>query len=137
MSVTTSECCSTAASITEVLLGGDAVLNLTPQTLNVMHGTPFIGVADGQLCLSAEPTAIHWQYHLADSVRKLVLPDISRVVIITDATTSDVSSVSGAFAASGISHVVCVLQDTCDADAFMDEADAEAVAERLRQLGYL
>lgn len=137
MSATTSECCSTAASITEVLLGGDAVLNLTPQTLNVVHGTPFIGVADGQLCLSAKPAAIQWQQHLADSVRKLALPEIARVVIVTDATTADAASVTGAFAASGIPHVLCVLQVACDAEAFMDEADAEAVAERLRQLGYL
>ncbi|MFM7037406.1 MAG: hypothetical protein ACKO2L_06755 [Planctomycetaceae bacterium] len=137
MSAITSECCSTAASITEVLLGGDAVLNLTPQTLNVVHGTQFIGVADGRLCLSAKPAAIDWQPHFADSIRQLTMPDISRIVIITDAATGDASSVSRAFAASGIPHMICVLRDVCDADAFMDEADAEAVAERLRQLGYL
>ena len=29
------------------------------------------------------------------------------------------------------------VEETCSADAFMDEEDSEAVAERLRQLGYI
>ena len=28
-------------------------------------------------------------------------------------------------------------EESCNADAFMDEEDSEAVAERLRQLGYI
>jgi hypothetical protein len=33
--------------------------------------------------------------------------------------------------------LLCTLTEDCGAEAFMDEEDAEAVAERLRQLGYL
>lgn len=42
-----------------------------------------------------------------------------------------------ALAAAGLPHLLCTLHDASVEDGFMDEADAEAVAERLRQLGYL
>jgi hypothetical protein len=39
--------------------------------------------------------------------------------------------------ACGVRCLLCTLTEDCGAEAFMDEEDAEAVAERLRQLGYL
>lgn len=137
MNQSLTECCSTAAAITEVLLGGDVLLNLTARTLNVVRGTRFLTVCGGRLVLGEQQSAVAWHGELGRSLGSLATADIPRVVVVSDATSADPGPVLTALGAAGIPHVLCTLHDASAEDGFMDEADAEAVAERLRQLGYL
>ncbi|MCP4508434.1 MAG: hypothetical protein GY826_18845, partial [Fuerstiella sp.] len=61
---------------------------------------------------------------------------IGRLVVVSDGIDKSAEFVAQ-LSTQKISHVVCVLEQICEADAFMDEDDSEAVAERLRQLGYI
>lgn len=71
------------------------------------------------------------------SLMRLVSGQISRLVVVSEDDCSDASQIVRELSIKGISHLHCTLMSTCDADAFMDEEDAEAVTERLRQLGYI
>ncbi|RLS38873.1 MAG: hypothetical protein DWH78_05765 [Planctomycetota bacterium] len=133
----TTECSSTANSITEVLLAGDAVLNLTQQPLNTLPGTQFIAVQDARLTSVAMPAAVVWNYSLAFSLSSLINGRVTRLVIVSEENCSHADFVVRELAARNVPHLHCTLLNICDSDAFMDEQDAEAVTERLRQLGYI
>lgn len=137
MNQTLTECSSTAAAITEVLLGGDVLLNLTPRSLNVIRGTRFLSSTGGALAISEQQCSIAWRSELARSLTALAAADVPRIVVICDASSADPNPVLNALASAGFPHLLCTLHDASVEDSFMDEADAEAVAERLRQLGYL
>ena len=133
----TTECSSTANSITEVLLAGDAVLNLTQQPLNTLPGTQFVGVHEGRLTSVATPTAVVWSYSLAFSLASLINSGVTRLVIVSEENCGHADFVARELASRNIPHLHCTLLSLCDSDAFMDEQDVEAVTERLRQLGYI
>jgi hypothetical protein len=133
----TTQCSSTANSITEVLLAGDAVLNLTQQPLNAIAGTNFLTIEGDTFRCVPFPSSISWHSRLASSLNQLDEFDVSRIVVVSDEHSSDAEQILRELAARQIAHIHCVLINACDEDAFMDEDDAEAVAERLRQLGYL
>jgi hypothetical protein len=133
----TTQCSSTANSITEVLLAGDAVLNLTQQPLNAIRGTQFVSSAGDSLSCSRTPMFVAWKPSLASSLAKLVAGHVTRLVVVSEEHCSDAELVVRELAAHNIPHLHCTLMNVCDADAFMDEADTEAVTERLRQLGYI
>lgn len=137
MNQTLTECSTTATAITEVLLSGDVLLNLTPRTLNVVRGTRFLAIAGGKLALSEQQASIAWHSELAHSLPALTASDVPRIVVICDSSSADPGPAMNALAAAGLPHLLCTLHDASVEDGFMDEADAEAVAERLRQLGYL
>lgn len=133
----TNQCSSTANSITEVLLAGDAVLNLTQQPLNTMAGTHFVASDGKQLSCSPSPSAVLWTHPLAFSLPALIGNGVSRIVVVSEENCSDAEFVVRELNARRIPHLHCTLMNSCDADAFMDEEDTEAVTERLRQLGYI
>ena len=133
----TTQCSSTANSITEVLLAGDAVLNLTQQPLNATIGTQFVSAAGDRLFLARSRTSVHWQNSYGASLPGIVSGEVARLVVVSEENCSDADSVVRALSAHGIPHLHCTLMNSCDADAFMDEEDTEAVTERLRQLGYI
>ena len=54
------ECVTTANSITEVLLAGDAVLNLTQQPLNTIAGTMFVSSEQNRVSLENHPCWFRW-----------------------------------------------------------------------------
>jgi hypothetical protein len=137
MNQTLTECTSTAAAITEILLGGDVLLNLTPRTLNVVRGTRFLSVVGEKLVPGEQQCSIAWHKQLAHDLPTLIAADVSRIVVVCDSSSADPGPALTAIAAAGIPHLLCTLDDASAEDGFMDEADAEAVAERLRQLGYL
>lgn len=133
----TMECSSTANSITEVLLAGDAILNLTQQPLNTIAGTSFVS-ADGDLLrCGTTPAVVSWKHSLTPSLSRIVNDSISRIVVVSEDGCSDASQIVRELSMKGIPHLHCTLMNACDADAFMDEEDADAVTERLRQLGYI
>ena len=131
------QCSSTANSITEVLLAGDAVLNLTQQPLNTLIGTLFVSATGDQLVLARSGTSVHWKDSFSATLPGIVAGDVARLVVVSEENCSDADSVVRELSAHGIPHLHCTLMNSCDADAFMDEEDTEAVTERLRQLGYI
>ena len=133
----TTQCSSTANSITEVLLAGDAVLNLTQQPLNTIRGTQFVSADAGSLSCGRTPASVFWNHSLVPSLHKLVSGDVTRLVVVSEEHCSDAEFVVRELSAHSIPHLHCTLLSSCDADAFMDEEDTEAVTERLRQLGYI
>ena len=58
-------------------------------------------------------------------------------MVISEENCSDAAVLTRELCTQGIPHLHCTLMNACDADAFMDEEDTEAVTERLRQLGYI
>jgi|GEM_PF-358003 len=143
-SATTAKCSSTAGSITEVLLGGDLILNLSGQTLATGQTARYLqpdltaGAPDNsRLQITNKPCSIAWTPTLAACLNSLAALDADRIVVVAEAQSAAGHSVVQRLTACGIRSLLCTLSEDCGADAFMDEEDAEAVAERLRQLGYL
>ncbi|MBL8815658.1 MAG: hypothetical protein JNL58_06485 [Planctomyces sp.] len=136
-SVFVTQCTSTPDAIASVLLAGDAVLNLSGKMLNAPANTAFVRESQGRLLVAHGPHTVSWQPHLTPALKPLISRDISRIVVVANDQQSDADAAVAAISQQSIPVSYCVLSDTCQADDFMDEADAEAVAERLRQLGYL
>lgn len=131
------ECVTTANSITEVLLAGDAVLNLTQQPLNTMPGTLFVSHQQNSVTLAHRASCFRWSPGLVQELTRLISDVVTRLVIVSEEECGDAEILSRELTAQRIPHLHCTLMNPCDADDYMDEQDAEAVSERLRQLGYL
>lgn len=137
----TTACSSTASSIMEVLHGGDALLNLTSQILNTSRGVLHITRgSDGLRCgpvSASESTTVAWQESLAAELGALCSPEVARIVVVSEEHSLTAQQLFSELSRRQIPHLHCTLMDQCEADAFMDAEDTEAVTERLRQLGYL
>jgi hypothetical protein len=131
------ECVTTANSITEVLLAGDAVLNLTQQPLNTIAGTMFISADHDSVSLVTRPCSFRWSIEAAQEIGTLISDSALRIVVVSEEGCCDADRLVRELVAQRIPHLHCTLMNPCDADDYMDEQDAEAVSERLRQLGYL
>jgi hypothetical protein len=131
------ECVTTANSITEVLLAGDAVLNLTQQPLNTIAGTMFVSSDQNAASLVNRPCSFRWSVKAAQEIGRLISDSAIRIVVVSEEDCCDANRLVRELVAQRIPHLHCTLMNPCDADDFMDEQDAEAVSERLKQLGYL
>lgn len=131
------ECVTTANSITEVLLAGDAVLNLTQQPLNTIAGTMFVSSDQNAASLVNRPCGFRWSLKAAQEIGTLISETVLRIVVVSEEDCCDADRLVRELVAQRIPHLHCTLMNPCDADDFMDEQDAEAVSVRLRQLGYL
>ena len=131
------ECVTTANSITEVLLAGDAVLNLTQQPLNIIAGTMFVSSDQNSASLMTCPCGFRWSLKAAQEIGTLISDTTLRIVVVSEEDCCDADRLVRDLVAQRIPHLHCTLMNPCDADDYMDEQDAEAVSERLRQLGYL
>lgn len=131
------ECVTTANSITEVLLAGDAVLNLTQQPLNTIAGTMFVSSDKNAASLESRPCSFHWSNKAIQEIGVLLSDSALRIVVVSEEGCCDADRLVRELVAQRIPHLHCTLINPCDEDDFMDEQDAEAVSERLRQLGYL
>jgi hypothetical protein len=136
-SLSVTQCSTTPDAIASVLLAGDAVLNLSGKTLNAPTNTPFVQESQGRLLVAHGPHSVSWRPHLAPALRTLISQDISRIVVVGNDGQTEAAEAVAELSKQSVPISYCVLSDACQADDFMDEADAEAVAERLRQLGYL
>jgi hypothetical protein len=142
MTTATTECSSTAASITEVLLGGDLILNLSSQALATAHGARYLQFSlssdsGGSLQVTREPCCVAWHAAIPGCFGSLSALDFDRIVVVVESASEFGPTVLRELTACGVRCLLCTLTEDCGAEAFMDEEDAEAVAERLRQLGYL
>lgn len=133
----TVQCTATAEAVTGVLLAGDLVLNLSHQPLNTTADTPFAADVSGRLQIVAVAGSVRWRAALAASLPQLMSAEVQRIVVVADEGCADAALVVRELASRRIPHALCTLMNSCDADAFMDEEDTEAVTERLRQLGYI
>ena len=131
------ECVTTANSITEVLLVGDAVLNLTQKPLNTIAGTMFVSSEQNRVSLENHPCWFRWSPQTVQEIGGLITDAALRIVVVSEEECCDAELLVRELAAQRVPHLHCTLMNPCDADDYMDEQDAEAVSERLRQLGYL
>lgn len=60
-----------------------------------------------------------------------------RLVLLTDSDRTETETLGQAVADVGVELLEATIPEETTADDFMDEQDTEAVAHRLRQLGYL
>lgn len=122
----------TQETLAEFLEDGDAIINFGSETVAV--NAPALSLdSDGNAKLSDGP-AYPVRSDPAAVAKALHDTGIKRCVVVTDDASCHAAA---AFSAAAIPHVVCVLEPSCDAESFMDDEDSEAVAERLRQLGYI
>ena len=121
-------------ALSEVLQDGDALVNFTSEAIASL--APAVSLSqDGTAKLINGPAYPVDAKVDAKAIRCLVTND-QRLVVITDGIDKSEQLVAQ-LSEFGITCVVCVLDQLCDSDAFMDEEDSDAVAERLRQLGYI
>lgn len=114
---------------------GDVLLNFTNEAIASSVEAVSCG-ADGTATLTtgtAYPVASRVSAKMLSS---LLEAGLRRFVVISNGDNAAVQ-----FAAElnelGLPCVCCVLEELCDAESFMDQNDSDAVAERLRQLGYI
>ncbi|MCA9034927.1 MAG: hypothetical protein KDA91_07355 [Planctomycetaceae bacterium] len=133
----TTQCTSTADAISGVLLAGDLVLNLSPQPLNTTSNTRHLTVQND--CLTAGTTGgtVAWEDEYADAICALLSSQDARIVVVSQESDATALVVMQELTNRSVPCTHCVLAADCESDSYMDEEDAEAVAERLRQLGYL
>ncbi len=121
-------------ALTDFLQDGDALVNFTSEAIASL--APAVSISqDGTASLINGPA-----YPVDSELdAKTVIPlvaDVGRLVVVADGIDKSAEFVAQ-LSTHKVPHVVCVLEQICEADAFMDEDDSEAVAERLRQLGYI
>ncbi|HIE99612.1 MAG TPA: hypothetical protein EYG03_29980 [Planctomycetes bacterium] len=121
-------------TLTDFLKDGDALVNFTSEAIASL--TPAVSISqDGTARLVNGPA-----YPVnAEVDAKAIIPllaDAGRLVVVTDGIDKSAEFVAQ-LSTQKVPHIVYVLEQICAADAFMDEEDSEAVAERLRQLGYI
>ena len=104
---------------------------------NCVGSTRYVTNSGESLGVSDAPAQVHWRTDLAHALVEVTDTDVDRIVVVSDPANQAATQALTALKDAGIAHMHCTLTTQCDADAFMDEEDAEAVAERLRQLGYL
>ncbi len=132
------ECTANPLAISELLLAGDVILNLSSRDLNVLPGVPYLTVVDGQLTGTLQPSRVNWADSLAATAGKLLaMLESGRIVLVCGSMCTRGPAAQSDLAAADVCSLLVRLSEECDASAFMDVEDAEAVSERLRQLGYL
>ena len=112
---------------------GDALINCTSEAIAVPVRALSIN-SDGTARLINGP-AYPVRGDATTAVGSLKDVSVDRFVIVADGASGD--QFAAACDDAKQPYVVCVTEKSCAADAFMDEEDSEAAAERLRQLGYL
>lgn len=114
---------------------GDTLINLTSAALSC--SVPFVECSqDGKVKIgTGQPTPVA-QDVSAESIQALQTDAVKRFVIVSDGSQV-ARELSEQLTSAGIANSSIVLAEDCAADSFMDEDDSEAVAERLRQLGYI
>lgn len=131
----TSQLTISPKALEDNLSSGDAVINFSFDTLTC--DAQFVSFAEnGQALLSFGAATPVGQTADSAALVSLLSDDVRRFVVVSDGGTAAVKFASS-LAAAGIAHKLLLLAEDCNADAFMDEEDSEAVAERLRQLGYI
>ena len=119
--------------LNDFLQEGDAIINCSDEALATVM--PALSVnSDGTARLIQGP-AYPVAGDASRAIESLAETSVKRFVVICSSNNGQ--QYAEALKAAGVEFVSCIFEQACNSDAFMDEEDAEAVAERLRQLGYL
>lgn len=114
---------------------GDALINFSFGSISA--SVPYVVFGeDGTASLhsgTAKPVGANVS---VDSLNTLLGDEIQRFAVVSDGGSAAVEF-AAKLEGAGVAHSLLLLAEDCTADAFMDEEDSEAVAERLRQLGYI
>ena len=114
---------------------GDALINFSIEAIPC--SVPFMTFAhDGSASLKSGAAMPVGNSADAGRAMSLLSDDIRRFVVISNGGSA-AAEFAAQLAAAEVPHLLVLLTEDCTADAFMDEEDSEAVAERLRQLGYI
>ncbi len=126
----------TRDALSEFAEPSDAVINFTAESIAGSVAAVAFG-PDGTASLKQSAAyPVTCENPNVGSLQSLVENGVVRFVIVSDGSQRG-ERFATQLRAANVPHVVCVLEESCDAEAFMDEEDSEAVAERLRQLGYI
>ena len=114
---------------------GDVLINFTANLLEC--SLPFVSCSlDGEAKVATDqPSPVAGEIKIA-AVAALQSDRAKRFVVLSDGSPQ-AREFADQLSAAGVATASFVLAEDCAADSFMDEDDAEAVAERLRQLGYI
>lgn len=125
----------TPESLLDVIEDGDVLINFTPNPLSC--DLPFVSCSpDGEAQIATgQPSAVAGNIN-AVAVAALQSDQAERFVVLSDGS-QQAREFADQLTAAGAATASFVLAEDCAADSFMDEGDSEAVAERLRQLGYI
>jgi hypothetical protein len=119
--------------LTGFLQDGDVLINLGLEA--IAASAPAVSInADGSARIIDGP-AYPLSATSAEAVANISTDQVARFVL--RGSENDCQLFAQTLEATGHHCVACVTEAACAADAFMDDEDSEAVAERLRQLGYL
>jgi len=116
-------------ALPESLEPGDVLLNLTDQELAC--SVPFVAGSGEQLQTGFLAPSVTADLTAAKLISLCESAD--RLVVVGE----DAHGLVEQLTAAGQTVKWVQLTTDCGSDSFMDEADSEAVAERLRQLGYI
>lgn len=119
----------------DVIEDGDVLINFTANLLEC--SLPFVSCSpDGEAQIATgQPLPVAGNIK-TDAVVALQSDQTKRFVVLSDGSQQAREFVDQ-LTAAGAATASFVLAEDCAADSFMDEGDSEAVAERLRQLGYI
>lgn len=120
---------------------GDVIANCSGRTLNPSDGSHFLTQTAAGLAITSQAADVTAERLDADQVRQVC--GTARLALISEEEQPEADQTAEKLEAAGVP--VCHLRlytgtddgEKCDASDFMDEEDSEAVAERLRQLGYI
>lgn len=118
-------------TLAESLAPGDVLANLTTQ--DIPCSVPFITASAGSLEKETGFLAPAIDQPNFDSLVAACGSD-ERLVVVAD---NDAQPLIDRLTAASVRFRWVQLTTECAADSFMDEEDSDAVAERLRQLGYI
>lgn len=124
----------TPDSIDAHLNSGDALINFSFELFP--SSAPYVAFNEGEPKLKTGAAPPVGNDASAELIKNLLDENVRRFVVVSDGNQTAQNFVNGLNAAE-IPHTVFNLSEDVAADSFMDEEDADAVAERLRQLGYL
>jgi hypothetical protein len=97
----------------------------------------FVSSDQNAVSLVNRPCSFRWSVKATQGIGTLISDTTLRIVVVSEEDCCDADRLVRELVAQRIPHLHCTLMNPCDADDYMDEQDAEAVSERLRQLGYL
>lgn len=125
----------TSEGLLDAIEDGDVLINFTAKPLS--YKLPFVSCSPGgeAQIATGQPSAVAGNI-TAVAVAALQSDQAKRFVVLSDGS-QQAREFADQLTAAGAAAASYFLAEDCSADSFMDEGDSEAVAERLRQLGYI
>jgi hypothetical protein len=121
-------------ALTDILQDSDVLINFTSEAIASL--APAVSISQDGTAKLIDGPAYPVDAEVDAKAISCLITNEQRLVVVTDGIDKS-EQIVAQLSEHNVTCVVCVLDQVCAADAFMDEEDSEAVAERLRQLGYI